>query len=448
MPEPYNPNDPLGLEGVDVTGSGIQSNIPQYDPNFRGKINPNTGLPYGWTRVAGPGGRTIVVDEFGYVVDATTVKEETTGGGGGGNPELDQAKLVYGQEQDKIANDLATAQQNTSAARQAADAAYQTGNQDLARQAQASLDYWEGVEAKLQQAANDLTARGQDMTHQTNIASINEQRQDSLNRYNVGMANAANGEEANRISLIHEQEMAAIAKMEDETERGLGLMAGQTDQFSAETTRATGMGQLALQNNQFLLNAASTPRDLLGAYFLQRGLTPDWNTAMSGGQLPQGDPLVPVNPMTAYKPVTAPYDFSKGLPTNQYTGQVGGASGAHQIAENKFLQGTPPQASAVNLPATAPYTPGAPIGQPPAWNGGGGGGSGPGAPPNQSGEYGIRASGLNSGWNLITTLPGRDFSRGDIGPGYKIYDQDRNEILSTDTAAMIKKDSPYWVFKE
>ncbi len=103
----------------------------------------------------------------------------------------------------------------------------------------------------------------------------------------------------------------------------------QTNQFEAETNRATGMGNLALATNQFLMDKASRPEDLFSLYYLQRGVTPDWQSIKSGQA--NGDAIVPVNPMTAYKPATAAPDFTQPLqgvasPPGSSTGGSGGSS--------------------------------------------------------------------------------------------------------------------------
>jgi hypothetical protein len=108
----------------------------------------------------------------------------------------------------------------------------------------------------------------------------------------------------------------------------LTQQSNQTDQFGAETTRATGMGSLALETNKFLMDKASNPEDLFSLYYLQRGVTPDWQ-GIKNGTAATGDAIVPVNPMTAYKPTTAAPDFTKpltGIPGPPGIGQPGGGT--------------------------------------------------------------------------------------------------------------------------
>jgi len=78
---------------------------------------------------------------------------------------------------------------------------------------------------------------------------------------------------------------------------------GQIQAFGAETERAVGMGNIALQNNQFLLDKATSPKDLFGLYFLQRGINPDWE-AIQAGTPEGGDELKVKDPFSAYTPVT------------------------------------------------------------------------------------------------------------------------------------------------
>ena len=255
------------------------------------------------------------------------------------------------------------------------------GQLDLAREAQDEAKYWHEIQAGLQRDQTAVTARGQDMDFTTRMAEVQQAREASDKNFQVGMANATNEAQRNEITARWNQEQAAIAKMEDETRRILGGQQNQTAQFGAETNRAVGMGNLALDTNKFLLEASTSPRDLFGLYFLQRGITPDWDTMAAGGTPAQGQPIVPVNPMSAYVPTTAPPTFN-GTPQNSSAAGVGAATAAGVTASqqrNPFIgpaQTSPAPAVAPPAPfvqgATPPRAPQAPRGS--------GGPQGPGVP--------------------------------------------------------------------
>lgn len=160
---------------------------------------------------------------------------------------------------------------------------------------------------------NDYNAR---------MAEIAQSREDSNNNYAIGIANAQNDGEKNNITQRWNEEQSRIAKMEDETEMILGQQSNQTNQFGAETNRATGMGRLALDNNKFIADMASGARgaDLFTLWAMQRGMAPDWNKMKAGGEPARGDALAPSSVMSAYTPTTAPPTFNA---TNRYKDAVG-----------------------------------------------------------------------------------------------------------------------------
>lgn len=172
--------------------------------------------------------------------------------------------------------------------------------------------------------------------NQVDAFSANTDRMRSNQQYNVGLAQAYNDllglgiQDASRLDANSQFNTSETNKF------NLGQQANQTSQFGAETDRANRMGQLALQNNQFILDAANSPRDMYGLYFMQRGLAPDWDTIMAGGTPAQGSALAPVDVMGAYKPVTEAPSFN--LTAAQSTAQPSQNGGGYNLSSNPFLQ--------------------------------------------------------------------------------------------------------------
>lgn len=288
---------------------------------------------------------------------------DLSGGGGGGtvdhymdvNP-LDQATFDANQKQQVWQNDFDQAKFAWQKAQDDRNYALAVGDLDLARQKQADANYWQGKTLEAQQAMNaadnasaerrasisagaQVTAARLDAESKIQAATIAAQadRYAADLRLREGLANAQNDADRNRVLLAHEQEVAQIAKMEDDTKRAIAAQEHQISGFNAETARAAQMGDIALKNNQFILDASKSPRDLFGLYFMQRGLTPDWNTLANGGQLAQGDPLKIYDPMKAYVPtITMPQNFTLGAGPSY--GKVGGASN-FSIGPNQFITG-------------------------------------------------------------------------------------------------------------
>src|SRR5690606_6168612 len=98
------------------------------------------------------------------------------------------------------------------------------------------------------------------------------------------------------------------------------------------------MGNLALENNKWLLDKATSPSDLWALWFMQRGVTPDWDTLAAGGTPAQGTPIVPVNPMTAFTPTTAAPTFN-GTSQNSAAANVGAAMASYAPQQNQYLAG-------------------------------------------------------------------------------------------------------------
>ena len=330
-----------------------------------------------------------------------------------------QGVSPYQQGQDDRDRAYKEAQDKIDQANKDRDYALSVGDQALAKQRQADANYWSGVQAQIDQDRNGLTARGQDIDYATAMAGIAQQKYDSDQRYMIGMANATNDADRNRIEALWNREQAAIAVMEDETKRILGGQANQTAQFSAETDRAARMGNLALDNNKFIQQMATSPRDSFGLYMMQRGLAPDWDTMANGGTPGQGASLVPADVMNAYKPVTAPPTFTAGTPANPAAANVGKASGSYAPAANPFIQplGSVP-APAAPAAAPAPWKP-TPLPQ--------------GGPPQVKAEApyaGVRntdVAGLNE-WTGQTGLLGPSKVSDYTSNGWKVYGQGGGEI--------------------
>lgn len=228
------------------------------------------------------------------------------------------------------------------------DYALALGELDLARQRQQDANFWQGeslrIEAEIAAAANATRERVAAIGAQASVESSRisaeatirsaeiaaaTARADSTNRLRVGLANAFNDQERNAVLARWNEEQAAIAKMEDYTNRLIQQTSNQVRGFEAETQRANVMGQLAQRQNEFLLEAVTSPRDLFGLYFLQRGFSPDFGTITGGGTPAEGTPLVPVNPLTAFVPTLELPNFDFG---NPYEGTVGGATAAATAA--------------------------------------------------------------------------------------------------------------------
>lgn len=266
------------------------------------------------------------------------------------NP-LDQSIFDANQKQQGWKNDFDTAQFNWQKAQDDRDYALALGDLDLARQKQADSNYWQSKSYELsqQQMASSERMNAADNAARISASRISAEAQTASaqiaamadryaadQRLREGLANAKNDEERNRIALAHEREIAAIAKMEDDTKRAIAAGEQKIGGFNAETARMAQMGDVALKNNQFLLDASKSPRDLFGLYFMQRGVTPDWN-GLAAGNVTQGDPLKVYDPMKAYTPnITMPQDFT--INPGQSYGQVGQAS-QMELNPNTYITG-------------------------------------------------------------------------------------------------------------
>lgn len=239
------------------------------------------------------------------------------------NARLDAANAT----QQEINNTIALANLKRQEAADAAQKALGEGNLALAIKTQNDSNHWAAVSAAAEQQRIAMQERGNQMQLQGVLAGVAQAREASNQQFAVGMANARNDAERNQIQARWNQEQAAIAKMEDYTRSVLGIQQNQTAQFGAETDRAARMGQLALDTNKFLLDKASSPSDLFGLYFLQRGITPDWQ-GLANGNVTQGQAIKPVNPMSAFTPATSAPDFAHPTTLNNpFAAQVGQATG-------------------------------------------------------------------------------------------------------------------------
>lgn len=322
----YNPSGQEWRGTDPATGTGIFSEPTSYIDTHG--------------NVAGDGSGSSGID-FGSLLG---------GGGGGSGPDhffdinpLDQQIFDRKVSQENWQNEFDQAKFNFDKAQADRDYALASGDLDLAKQKQADANYWQGKSLELEQGNNvrdnqtRIATTQIDANSRIQAASIAAEadRYAAKTRLQEGLANAHNDAERNKILLAHEREMAQIARMEDETKRAIAAQENRIKAFDAESTRAYQQGDLALKNNQFILDASKSPRDLFGLYFMQRGQTPDWNQVASGGPLTQGDPLRVTNPLTAYRPTTTlPTDFSIN---NGQMGQVGSFAGGTQLSSNPFL---------------------------------------------------------------------------------------------------------------
>lgn len=282
----------------------------------------NIGLP-----PSGGGGSTAV-DHYGDVSGntAATLAEDAR-----------QFDATNALDQKKFEADEAERRRQASIDER--NLALSQGNLDLARQKQADANYWAGVSAEIERERNAITAQGNQLQYAAAMAGIEQAREDSNKRFQVGMAGAVNDQQRNQVEAQWNAEQAAIAKMEDETKRILGAQQNQVAQFGQETDRAARMGTLALDNNKFIAEQARSPRDLPGLFMMQRGIAPDWQTILAGGTPGTGASLVPADVMRAYVPTTAAPVFN-GTPVNQSAAGVGAASAAGIAAAgagNQFI---------------------------------------------------------------------------------------------------------------
>lgn len=260
------------------------------------------------------------------------------------------ATFTQDREQQEWKNNFDNANFNWQKAQDDRDYALALGDMELAKQKQADANYWQGKAYELdqQRLAADQAMNAADNSTRLQTAQIGAQAQiSSANisaaaaRYQAdlqlqqGLANAHNDQERNKVMLAHEKEIANIAKMEDDTKRRIAAGEQKIGGFNAETARMTGMGDVALKNNQFILDASKSPRDLFGLYFMQRGITPDWD-GLQQGNVTQGDPLKVYDPMKAYTPnITMPGNFD--MAANGTQAAVGGATQNLGIASNPYL---------------------------------------------------------------------------------------------------------------
>ncbi len=278
-----------------------------------------------------------------------------SGSGGGGSSSVDHFGDVSGNQAAVIGEDArqfdATnaldqkkfeadeAERRRQASIDERNLALSQGNLALAREKQADANKWAGVSAEIERERNAITAQGNQLQYAAALAGVEQAREDSNKRFQVGMAGAVNDQQRNQVEAQWNAEQAAIAKMEDETKRILGAQQNQVAQFGAETDRAARMGTLALENNQFIAEQARSPRDFPGLFMMQRGIAPDWQTILAGGTPGTGASLIPANVMQAYVPTTAAPTFN-GTPVNQSAANVGAASAAGisaAAAGNQFI---------------------------------------------------------------------------------------------------------------
>jgi hypothetical protein len=290
----------------------------------------------------------------GWLLDL--LKDDDGGGGGGssGPTELDWAlyrlrekEVQHKIEQDMWERKLRSADLQAQRYKDLRDAYLRIGELELAQNAQKRADYWEGQKIALEKERINLENQGQQLNFYARMAELESQRQDSTNRFIIGMANAQNDAERTRLEAAWRREQAQIAKMQEETQRALGEWQARTAQFRAETERQVALGNLGLEVNKFIAELARSPRDFATLWFMQRGIAPDWNTIASGGTPATGQPLAPVNPFTLYTPTTRGPSFN--MPTSAYS-QVGSQIGSYTPGENPWLNMGPATTGALEVP--------------------------------------------------------------------------------------------------
>lgn len=350
-------------------------------------------------------------------------------------------------KQSQWQNEFDTSQFNWKKYQDAVDAALAQGDLDLARQKQVAADYWQGQTNALQERMNTQDNQTSMATTQISAQAqlqaaaiaAESDRYAAQTRLQGDLAAAHNDQERNKIMLAHEQEMANIARMEDETKRAIASQQNQIAGFDAETSRASQMGDLALKNNQFILDASTNPRDLFGLFMMQRGVTPDWNTLMNGGAAVQGDPLTVTNPMNAYKPTgVLPQNYSIG---NTQTGQVGQSANSVGLQSNPYMNMG--QVAAPNINSTLntqgiqmpDFKPTATTQGPPQL---------PRTPTdiNPGGfQGGVPAAALQPGMNLSTV--GSDIMGSDFNTGTAYYDQGKTRAVNPND--QIARGTQVWI---
>lgn len=305
----------------------------------------------------------------------------------------------------------------------------------------------------------------------TNTAFANDtDRMRSMQSYYASLAGVAN--EGARIGIDDASRIDKNSQFNagEQNAMTLGQQSNRTNQFGAETDRANRMGQLALEQNKFILDAAGQPRNMFSLYMMQRGLAPDWETLGNGGQVAQGAALAPVDVMNAYTPVTTPGTFnavaaqsqasSSGVQpganpmdsnwflknfanantattavpqfNEQFRGAQGAAASNYDSSQNRFIGADPGYRPTTGAPSFN-YTP--ERAQPGAWTGPGAvnnflpaGGAVPAAPKSYSDTNigglggGVPIAGLRPGLNL-STVGGPDITGAEFGPTPAYYDQ-------------------------
>lgn len=332
----------------------VNARVPQVDPNsFAAWLKDNS-----WAQTLQPEAQVRAMLQMqGIDPDSVLGALPSTS-----NPDNAASTAERKYEFDNISA-YQQAQIEIATAQNQFDNAQKVGDAAAAARAQESLDYWKGIAAGQQGDANALTARGQDIGSADSQYSTQMQKYDSDQRYQVSMAAATTDQQRMQIEAQHNAELAAIAQMQDYRTG----QSNQTDQFGAETSRATGMGQLQLDTNKFLGDYASGARgsDLFSLYFLERGMNPDFNAMAAGQPLATGAGIKPGDPMKAYTPTTAAPDFTKPNPYTDKVGQASAAGVAVSQQPNSFIG--PSTAVAPTPPPAAPaFTPSAPVQSPQA----------------------------------------------------------------------------------
>lgn len=308
--------------------------------------NTDTGTPIG-TRYKAGGGSVSGSGSGG-----------SSGGGsssGGGVSGSVQAQLDWQMQKDDLDRKYQDAKDKADQANKDREYAIQIGDFRLAQQKADDANYWSGISSNLQQQQSQVSARGQDIGFAETQIRANQDKYDSDQRYAAAMAGAKNDADRNAITEKWNQEQAAIAKMDDETKRTLGGQQNQTSQFGAETTRAAELGRLGLDEQKYIMEQASMPRNLFNLFMGQRGVKPDWDTAVNGGTPASMRAIAPGSVLDIYKPTTAAPTFN-GTPANAAADQVGAATGSVSLGANQFI-GPSGAAAPTAVDAPKPWQP-------------------------------------------------------------------------------------------
>lgn len=313
-----------------------------------------------------------------YQSDVDKLLEALLAGGGSGRGggysdpyagdylKLAQDEFAHQQQVDAWSQQRTEANDRWNQAMDERDYALAVGDLTLAQKKQDDANYWKSVDNQIaqQEAAADRASAEARSAMSANAsmfgsaaaanasmfgastsakARIQEAeisaaiaRQNSENNLRIGLANARNEEQRNAVLKAWNEDQAAIARMEDETRRNIAEKQLGIDRYQSETARFGEYSNAQQKQNELIAELARSPRDLFGAFFLQRGITPDFD-AIAQGNAQVGSPLTASSAMDAFVPQYGlPDDVSIG---NSESGNVGAATRGLQLDPNNFIEG-------------------------------------------------------------------------------------------------------------